>query len=810
MVQTEIPITVPGTSRHFASEQDQYADQRISDTTSDNSDMSSITDFESDTSSDTNDNNTDSVRMLQTEIPIAVPGTSRHLASEQDQYADQCVSDTNSDSSDMSSISDFESDTFQDIDYDTGKQRYEHINPAELLHPHLALTKNEVMLMLLHIFMRHNLTNKALEDLLNLVNIIVGYTSLPMTFYSFSKYFAANEFTRHHLCKSCGLYLGEDGTESCRICGGTKTEYFVSFDIITNLRNVLLRNWRDIVDYMQTTSNHYINDIRQGRVIQNLLQENRIFISFNTDGVAIFNSNIKKSLWPIIVTIHDLPPSLRFLRRNTIVAGLWLGSSDPDLDVFMRPFLNQLQDLAYKGLHIFEEMVIKVFTVACCVDSVARCKLQQIKQFNGYEACSFCKHPGILTDAKQIRYSCVSDIQLRNYQDTVNAMDLCSKHGVPVNGIKGISCLIAIPHFDVIMNCPVDYMHAVLLGVCKQLCNLWFDGFGHEWYIKRHMGAIDDILTSIHSFKEMSRNPRKIADRKTWKANEWQNWLLLYSSVCLKKYLPQKYYDHFLLLVSVIQTFLSNTITDLEIQNCETQLKLFVEQFEQLYGIDEMKYNVHLLLHIPLCVRNYGPLWTFSLFNFEDMNGVLKKYVKGPKDPILQIATRCTLAQVQENTDYALIRHDEVNKFCKNLHKTSKSETKCLTKTFTIPTHIRNTYHNNNFEERDSMIQNRYFFKRSKITPNKTKTSSDDSTFTIYSEGNHIYGVIVNILYSEPNYYLLYRPLDIETEQGLLVIRKERNELLLIETNNSLKKCVKIFAFENVYIRPVEFVPWVD
>lgn len=673
------------------------------------------------------------------------------------------------------------------------------------------VTKNEVLLMLLHIFMRHNLTNVALEDLLNLINVIVGYTSLPRTFYSFSKYFATKGFTRHYLCKSCGLYLGEVSTESCEICSSTKTEYFVSFDIISALRSVLQRNWRYITDYVQTTSG-FINDLRDGRVVQNLLQGNRISISFNTDGVAIFNSNTKKSLWPIIITINDLPPALRFLRRNTIIAGLWLGSGDLDLEVFMKPFLTQLQELAYKGLELYEGLVYKVFAIACCVDSVARCKLQQIKQFNGYEACSFCKHPGILTESKQIRYNFMQNIQLRNYQETINAMDLYSKHGAPVGGIKGISCLIAIPHFDVIFHCPVDYMHAVLLGVCKQLCNLWLDGYGHEWYIKKHIADIDQILTSINSFNEMSRSPRKISDRKTWKANEWQNWLLLYSSVCLKKYLPQKYYDHYQLLTVSMQTLLSKTITEEEIQKCELQLNLFVEQFETLYGVEEMKYNVHLLLHIPLCVRNYGPMWTFSLFNFEDINGVLKKYVKGPKEPIVQIATRCTLAQIKENTDYTSIRHDEVKIFCENLNKSCRSEAKCLNKKFTIPSNIENTYNHQYYEETDYFIQNRYLFKRSKITCSNTKkfSKTDDSTFTMYCNGNNIYGIIAHILFSEPNYYLLYKPLVIENESEVVLTGKEHNYLQLVETNSSLKKCVRIFAFDKMYIRPVEFVPWVD
>ena len=36
-----------------------------------------------------------------------------------------------------------------------------------------------------------------------------------------------------------------------------------------------------------------------------------------------------------------------------------------------------------------------------------------------------------------------------------------------------------------------------------------------------------------------------------------------------------------------------------------------------------MAMNVHLLQHFPLCVRQLGPLWGFSCFAFENLNGFL-------------------------------------------------------------------------------------------------------------------------------------------------------------------------------------------
>ena len=37
--------------------------------------------------------------------------------------------------------------------------------------------------------------------------------------------------------------------------------------------------------------------------------------------------------------------------------------------------------------------------------------------------------------------------------------------------------------------------------------------------------------------------------------------------------------------------------------------------------------NIHLLSHIAECVRNWGPLWAYSCFQFEGMNRELKALI---------------------------------------------------------------------------------------------------------------------------------------------------------------------------------------
>lgn len=48
-------------------------------------------------------------------------------------------------------------------------------------------------------------------------------------------------------------------------------------------------------------------------------------------------------------------------------------------------------------------------------------------------------------------------------------MEWALEYGTVVNGVKGPSPLLNLPHFDMVRGQTIDYMHCLLLGVTKQL-----------------------------------------------------------------------------------------------------------------------------------------------------------------------------------------------------------------------------------------------------------------------------------------------------------------------------------------------------
>lgn len=87
-------------------------------------------------------------------------------------------------------------------------------------------------------------------------------------------------------------------------------------------------------------------------------------------------------------------------------------------------------------------------------------------------------------------------------------------------------------------------------------------------------------------------------------------------------------------------------------------LKEFGSEFENIYGPGAVTMNLHLLNHYENVIFNCGPLWSYSMFGFENNIGVLKNFVCGNSDVLSQIATK-----------YAILRNSEANSDFEDKHK---------------------------------------------------------------------------------------------------------------------------------------------
>lgn len=497
----------------------------------------------------------------------------------------------------------------------------------------------------------------------------------------------------HYYCRHCHAYIGTEEPSRSSHCTSCKKDFstgrssswhsFIVFPIIAQLscffqEKGFLELLRYRFDHEHDKANRgvpdNIEDIVDGDNYKRffgpggfLRNPHNICFQINTDGVALFKSS-KFSIWPVYIVICDLPPSKRYTRKYRIFAGLWFGFTKPTFSTFMKPFVNMMQSLYKDGLTISTPdaetpITIRALTISSTMDAPAKCLFLCMKQFNGECGCPYCKETGTNIRTQKSgncrTYPYVAkkerpkQAELRDHQGFYNdgkeAVERIA-NGVKksdVDGVKGISPAFGLPGYDVVSGTAIDYMHTVLLGVVKTLMSYWFDGsFKRNPFSCASKIRICDARRSlIKPPNTVQRIPRSLQERKHYKASEYRTWLLFYALPVMDGILPEKQYQHFMLLVQAIYILLKESISPEDLTKASLLLEHFCLRAKRMYDERIETFNLHQLLHLPKSVQNNGPLWAFSCFFFEDLNGDLRGLFHGTQNVESQIIKAVSVMQ---------------------------------------------------------------------------------------------------------------------------------------------------------------------
>ena len=291
-----------------------------------------------------------------------------------------------------------------------------------------------------------------------------------------------------------------------------------------------------------------------------------------------------------------------------------------------------------------QEIICKGILLGGTLDLQAKAQVVDMSPHNGEFGCLTCEEPGEVTPQgkgyARVYPSRVNKPPTRTTEGVLENGLAALERGKPIKGIKGVSASHGMNWFDVVNGLGPDHMHGVLLGVTKSLLKLHISSANSkkEFYIGGHLEQINKFLMQMKPTDEISRVPRKLSTNiHRYKASEFQMWLLFYWIPCLTDYLKPEYLDHFALLVEGIFILLSDSISQEQLARAEIVIHTFYQHFEDLYGKNNCTLNVHNLCHLPTYVRKLGPMWAWSCFPFENMNGVLMESVHGTGDICKQV-----------------------------------------------------------------------------------------------------------------------------------------------------------------------------
>lgn len=308
-----------------------------------------------------------------------------------------------------------------------------------------------------------------------------------------------------------------------------------------------------------------------------------------------------------------------------------------------------------------------------------------------------------------------------------------------IKGVKGLSPFACFPNFDVVFSFNFDYMHSVCLGTAKHLIKTWLMN-KKNYFVNGSLAlkTIKDNCKMLYLPKKIKRKLSDLSDVENWKASQFRDFLLFYGPVLLKDVLKPQYYSNFCNFSFAIYSFLSEELSEEDFLLASEKLITFVLDFQILYGIENMRYNVHLISHIPLFVINSGLLWVNSLFSFEGMNRYVNKFINGTNNIIQEATVKLCL--------YNNRRLGEKPQRNGNFYFNGGATTMVAPKVITLPNNLNipNLRLNFDYKEISNFIFANEFFEK-KPTRNKI---CDDSFVELYSG---VVGQIYKILVEDNN-----------------------------------------------------------
>ena len=313
--------------------------------------------------------------------------------------------------------------------------------------------------------------------------------------------------------------------------------------------------------------------------------------------------------------------------------GLFHGKCKPKNPTeYLGDFVAEAQELLQDGL-LHERKQYQVSIAAFVCDAPARSFLKQVKQHNGYHSCEKCSQPGEWHhDERRMAYP---EMNARLRTDASFNSRTDEDHHIAE------SPLSVLP-IGLVSQFPLDYMHLVCLGVVRRLISLWVDGPLQVRMPHNVRVSISEHLESLQHYTpvDFARKPRSLFERSRWKATECRLFLLYTGPLVLKDNLPSELYQNFMLLSSAIRILAHPCLCYEFADFAKTLLVQFVEHFAELYGSDQVVYNIHNLVHLPDDCKVHGHLDSFSSFPFENFLGQMKRLIRKQNQVMSQVIRR--------------------------------------------------------------------------------------------------------------------------------------------------------------------------
>ncbi|PIL23640.1 hypothetical protein GSI_14953 [Ganoderma sinense ZZ0214-1] len=351
-----------------------------------------------------------------------------------------------------------------------------------------------------------------------------------------------------------------------------------------------------------------------------------VALGLSTDGFAPFKCRTKTA-WPLILFNYNLHPDIHTHLNNILGLGVIPGPKKPvDFNSFLWPVVHEFLQLSV-GVHAYNALsnaffALRVYLILIFGDIPAISIVMRMKGHNGVCPCHMCeiqgvripesrnpvhyvslnraRHPHVLSDPEAVRMYDPSHLPLRthsNFMKQTKEVQFASSESdseclTKLYGIKGTPVLSALSSLSFPSSFPYDFMHLIWENVIKNLMLLWTGKYkdldeGSENY--QFPSAVWDAIGSATADSGDSlpyifgpRPPNIATDKVSWTADTWSFWTQYIAPILLRScFLHDKYYDHFVELVRLINICLGFDITTAQVDDVHSSFIKWVQKYEE-------------------------------------------------------------------------------------------------------------------------------------------------------------------------------------------------------------------------------------
>ncbi|MES9880914.1 MAG: hypothetical protein ABW185_08540 [Sedimenticola sp.] len=372
-------------------------------------------------------------------------------------------------------------------------------------------------------------------------------------------------------------------------------------------------------------------------------------IMVNVDWFQPFKRRSDISIGVIYTVILNLPRNVRFKKENVILVGIIpaMNKEPSELNNFIDPLVNELK-LLWKGVNFTpygttSVITAKVVLLCAASDIPAARKLCGFMGHAAIQGCSFCsKSFRNSSGERSLAGFDVENWQKRNRADHIkfgkrakHAKTICEKKNIEkMSGYK-FTPFLELDYFEPSKFCIVDPMHNLFLGTAKRMFSTWVDS---DILSKSDLQTIGNKIKQVTIATDIGRIPCNIAtNHGHFTAQEWKNWVLVYSMFVLQGVLEERYLRHWQKFVIASLHICKPCISSRSVTIAHTCFVSFCQKAEELYGPSFITPNMHLHCHLKDSIESFGSIYGFWLFSFERYNGILTSFPNNKKSVEVQL-----------------------------------------------------------------------------------------------------------------------------------------------------------------------------